>query len=215
MEIVFDLQIRRETSFWREFNTELVQDYVRRLQEAKEELKKIRWVYESKLWGNRSLIDGMINEIDTELKYCQFYEEYAEREKTDPMLNMWVFTKKEDIKPVREWMKPQGDRWIKTNGRIRATIEIDRSGVMTKITLEYDNDSDSIEFLDRHRRNKSYNVAHLRNEDSIQQRISDFKEIADEFMIQHLFPTYYKEKWNYKILLKFLHINSSKEIIPE
>ena len=170
MEIEFNLNIRRETSFWREFSSSLVQDYVRKLQEAKEELKKIRWVYESKLWGNRSLIDEMINEIDTELKYCQFYEEYIEREKTDSMLNTWVFTKKEDIKQIREWMKPQGDRWTKTNGRIRATIEIDRSGVMTKITLEYDNDSDSIEFLDRHRRNKSYNVAHLRNEDSIQQR---------------------------------------------
>ena len=206
MEINFDIYIRRETMFWDDFSSSYVQEYAIKLQEAREELNKIRWVYESKLWGNRSLIDKMINEIDTELKYCQFYEEYAEREKTDPMLNTWVFIKKEDVKPVREWMKPQGDRWIKTNGRIKATIEIDRSGVMTKLTLRYENDSASIEFMDRYRSNKSENIAHLRNEESIKQRISDFKEQVNQEIKQRMFPIYYTEKRNYDVFKKLLHI---------
>ena len=120
-----------------------------------------------------------------EISYCNFYRECTERQK-EPNFNQWTFLKKEEIKPLYGWQKPQGEQWTKTNGRVRATIQYDRSGIMVKLTLSYKNDSPTLEFIE----NVKDVVAHASKESSINAKVVDLKKTAEAFMGVHLLPRY-------------------------
>ena len=115
--------------------------------------------------------------------------------------------KREDAEIKQDWMKPAGDRWIKANGRVKAIIEIVKPPEgMTKITLEFDNDSPTIKFYERnyHRLEESHAV-HLKSPDSITAKIKELKHQADVFLEERCHPQF--RGGDEQALRKLLHID--------
>ena len=134
--------IRRGSVLWGGVSPDAVQRYRQELEELKKELDSFSFVYDLNLLGSKTLMEGLQAVITEEITYCQFYDEYRIREASDSSLGQWVFTKQEDTEPLYHWQEVPGDQWTKTNGRVKAIIQLDRTGTMVKITLEYKNDSE-------------------------------------------------------------------------
>jgi len=149
---------------------------------------------------------SLLAEIDQELEYCLFYDEYQNRKASTPNLGEWVFTKQEDIEPEYSWREVPGEQWTKTNGRIKATIQLDRTSLMVKITLEYKNDSNHLKFYEAPYREKP-SVTHLKSENSISDKIQELKNEADAFLMANLSPHYSQ----YDLLNQLLCLNGGKQ----
>jgi hypothetical protein len=186
----------------------MVEAYLKQLNEMKETLKNFGFAYEHSLLGSKQILDSLNRSIDIEIKYCEFYKEYNRRLETEPNFGQWILTKKEDIKTVREWDKPQGEQWTKTNGRVKTTIQFDRSGLTVKITLKFEDDCEALKFLPDYNWQKQIPTAHLTNEKSIEAKVKEFKTMADEFLSQHLYPRYEPAETNLDILKKLLCIKT-------
>jgi hypothetical protein len=109
-------------------------------------------------------------------------------------INEWVFTKQKDIQ-TEGWNKSRGDRWTKTNGRVKATIEIERGAAgapTTKVRLTYRNDSNVLNFykyeVPRFGGASENLTAHIRTEKSLDEKVYFFKNAADRFLENHLIP---------------------------
>ena len=144
--------------------------------------------------------------VDNELKHCSFYFEYQKRCESEPTLSQWIFKDKEDIKPRWEWVVVPGEQWVKTNGKIRAIIQFDRSGKRVKISLIFENDSSTLSFVDRYEGDK-FKPVHLKNETSIANKVAEFKVEADAYLSDHEYPLYCAEKTSIDTLNKLLWIN--------
>lgn len=162
---------------------------------------EVGWIAQNRLFLSKDLLEKMEAKLQDEIKYCKFYLELQERKK-EPNFNKWIFHKKEEIKP--EW-SVQGDQWIKTNGRIKAIIEIDRSGKMTKINAKFRNDSETLEFTDYYHHPK-IRASHAKNPQSIKEKIEQYKEYADKFLKERQFPQYNEEQRSFTLLKQILCI---------
>ena len=141
--------------------------------------------------------------IAQEIRYCLFYGELQART-TEPHFNKWTFVKREDAEIKQDWMKPAGDRWIKANGRVKAIIEIVKPPEgMTKITLEFHNDTPTIKFYERS--NHPVPTFHLRSEVSIASKIKELKHQADVFLEERRHPQF--GGGDEQALRKLLHID--------
>jgi len=201
------LMIRRSNKFWSGFTASAVDEYLNELKTFQETLKKFGWEYESILFGSNKLLKSIENIITDEIKYCEFYVEH-QKIKKDVNFQKWVFTKKEDVKSLYAWMTPVGDQWTRSNGRIKATIKIDRSGIMTKLTLFYMNDNQYLNFTEKNSFGDPVIKAHLRNEFSINKRIIGMKAFAETYQREHLFPLYTLEHSNFMSLENLLCVES-------
>jgi len=199
-----EISIRRTFALWQEFSAKSVEIYLKELNEMKEKLKAIGWDYQRSLFGSKDLLEKLENSLGTEISYCNFFKEYLTR-RLEANFDLWVFTKKEDIKTLYEWKKPQGDQWTKTNGRVKATIQLDRSGAMVKISLEFENDSLQLQFLEH----KECQPCHVKTESSIAEKVQAFKTYADAFMKEHEMPRYCSERAEYDILQKLLCVEGT------
>lgn len=199
------LMIRRR--FWSGFTASAVDEYLKELKDFQETLKKFGWEYESVLFGSNKLLKSIENIITDEIKYCEFYIEHQKR-KEDVNFQKWIFTKNDNIKPLFEWNKPVGDEWTRSNGRIKATIKIDRSGIMKKLTLFYMNDNQYLNFTENRSSSDPVIKSHLRNEDSINKRIIEMKAVAETYQREHLFPLYTLEYSNFTYLENLLCVES-------
>lgn len=199
------LTIRRD--FWSGFTANAVDMYLKELKDVQETLKKFGWEYETVLFGSNKLLKSIETIIIDEIKYCEFYIEHQKISK-DVNFQKWIFTKNEDIKPLFEWTKPVGDEWTRSNGRIKATIKIDRSGIMTKLTLFYMNDNQYLNFIENHSSSNPVIKSHLRNGNSINNRITEMKAIAETYQREHLFPLYTLEHSNFTNLENLLCVES-------
>ena len=205
--IDFALTVRR--MFWHGVSmAESVQTYLDDLTKFKDELNTMRFTYTHNLFGSDKLLKEIQELISREIKLCSFYSEYQERCASEPNFNQWIFKKKEDINPRYGWQEAQGDQWVKTNGKLKATIQFDRSGKRVKISLSFDNDSSALSFMDRYGENKIKPV-HLKNETSIANKVAEFKIKADAYLSDHKYPGYCAEKNSINTLNKLLWINDS------
>jgi hypothetical protein len=198
-----EISIKRSNSFWQAFGDQSVESYLKELTAMKARLKDIGWDYQRSLFGSEDLLKKLEASIDEEISYCNFYKEFTTRQ-LERNFDKWIFTRKEDIKSLyAEWRKPQGEQWTRTNGRIKATIQFDRSGAMVKITLECENDCQALKFLTEH---KGFKPVHVKSEASINEKVRELTAAANRFMEEHQMPAYCSEKAEFEYLKKLLCI---------
>ena len=187
--IDIEISIRRGSGLWGGVSPETVQRHQKELEELKEKLKSFSFLHHHNLFGSKELMEKVSGVIEQEIKYCLFYDEHRNRQANEPNLGEWVFTKQEDIKPKYSFIPISGEQWTKTNGRVKAIIQFDRTGLMVKITLQYENDSPNLSFCEQSRYNKP-KPFHLKSEDSINTKIQELKNEADAFLKEHQYPLY-------------------------
>ncbi len=204
---MIDLMLNVRRSFWHGITTESVQTYLDGLTKFKDELESMHFNYRHNLFGSDKLIKEIQELVDKELKLCAFYEEYQKRCESEPQFNQWSFKEKEDIEPRYNW-EVLGEQWVKTNGKLKAIIQFDRSGKRVKISLSFENDSIALRFNARFVENKIRPV-HLKNETSIANKVAEFKMAADAYISEHEYPLYCAEKTSIDTLNKLLWINDS------
>jgi hypothetical protein len=205
--ITTEVTIKRSSSMWGDSFPDKVYKYLTELMQTKAELEKR---YMLGIYGdimdtirNDALSKAVINAIDGEINLCKFYIEHLDRQKKDKSLNKWVLIKQEDVKPLHDWIPVAGEQWIKTNGRIKACIQFDRTGKMLKLSLSYQNDSKFLTFLPS-RQEKDNPIAHVKSETSIETKINEFKRQADTFLNNHQFPPYSNNE--YETFRQLLHL---------
>lgn len=198
--------MRVSSYFWQGVTEENVRRYQADLEQAIAALDAVTW-------DQRRLLDikdddikaGVLGILKDELDLCRFYFEYIQRQEEENF-DRWFFVKQEDRKKVLsepDWARVVGDCWIRYNGKTRATITLDESGTMTKISLCLDNDGVALRFLDR---NTDIASSHLKNAESIKQRITEYKALAEEKMEENLFPRYCSELGEFEALKVLLHV---------
>ena len=205
---MIDLMLNVRRRFWDGVSTETIQNYLENLTKFKDALNTIRFTYSHNLFGSDKLLKEIQELVDKELKFCSFYFEYQKRCESEPNFNQWIFKNEEDIKPQWGWKEAQGEQWVKTNGKIKAIIQFDRSGIRVKMSLSFENDSSSLNFMGRYVENKIRPV-HLKNETSIANKVVEFKMKADACLSDHEYPEYCAEKTSIDTLNKLLWINDS------
>ena len=203
---MIDLMINVRRRFWYGVSTEEVQDYLDGLTKFKDELESMHFNYRHNLFGSDKLIKEIQELVDKEIKVCSFYFEYQKRYESEPNFNQWIFKEKEDIKPRWDWENVPGEQWTKTNGKSKAIIQFDRSGIRVKISLSFENDSSALNFMPQE--NKIRPV-HLKNETSIANKVAEFKMTADAYLSDHEYPLYCAEKTSIDTLNKLLWIKES------
>ena len=187
------IAIRRSSGLWGGVSSETVKRYREELEELKERLDAFSFIYEHNLFGGE-VLKALRDEIEGEIKYCLFYEEFKLR-LSEPTFSEWVFT-----------MKPKGEQWTKTNGRIKAIIELDRTGIMVKVTLRYENDSRNLIFYEENRYTKSP-YWHLKSDASIMAKVQELRKEANAFLNEHLNPLY--SQYEAKLLRELLHLEGN------
>jgi len=199
--------IRRVSAyFWQGVTEENVLRYQADLGNAIEELDAVTWNQKQLLSiKNNDIKEGVLGILKDELDLCHFYFEYNQRQEEENF-DRWFFVKQEDRKTVLnepDWVRVEGDCWIRYNGKTRAIITIDESGTMTKISLCLDNDAVALRFLDH-----SIDIAssHLKNRESIKQRIAKYKALAEEKMEEYKYPRYCSELNEFAVLKGLLHV---------
>ncbi len=207
---MIDLMLNVRRRFWHGVSTESVQNYLEELTKFKDELDTMNFTYRHSLFGSDKLIEDIQELVDKEIKFCSFYDEYQKRSESEHSFNQWIFNNKEDIKPRRAWDEVHGEQWIKTNGKIKAIIQFDRTGKRVKISLNFENDSSTLSFMDRYVKHK-FKPVHLKNETSIANKVAEFKMKADAYLSDHEYPQYCAEKTSIDTLNKLLWINDSVE----
>ena len=184
-------------------------DYSRYETELHEKLKALKdtWLIREATI-NEELLKEMQAALETEIKYCQFRTEYLNAIANESGFNDWVFT--ENVESGY-WEKTTGDEWVRTNGRIKATIRIippKTEGKMTRIELKYRNDSNVLTFIDHSEETRP--THNLKNPESIKERIKELKKEADEYLDSHLYPRWHVEERNLKGLNKILCIQKRR-----
>lgn len=140
--------------------------------------------------------------IDDEIRLAEFYFELRGRRK-EPDFDQWVFVQREDRQP-QGWREPTGDVWVRSNGRLKAEIEIDRTRTMVRVSLRLQNDSDQLIF---YLRDGGREICHrfLRNKASIESEVARLKQHAESEIQRHLLPC--RAQCEQDILGQLLHVD--------
>jgi len=189
---------------YEEVNQKTVSDYLKELEETTNHIKENSFENKRLLFVSMKMEKEILEALRAEIDFCKFYLELNEKKSAEASFGKWVFTKKENVKTNYEWVKAKGDQWTKTNGKVKVTIEIDRSGLMTKIILTAKNDSQILKFIDS--ASNPLEKSHLKNLKAINQKIEVFKTQADSFLNEHQFPKYNPTNCRYNILRKLLGV---------
>jgi len=202
--------LRRDSyHFNAESFSEDVKRYLTALEEAKELLKNSAWTVNRLLLNDSSMEKNVMEEIEREIKYCKFYLDLQERQSNES-LNQWVFNKKEDIEQPDYYREPTGEQWVKSNGRIKAIIQFDRTKKMVGLEVKFKNDNQILNFYDSYYDNENLSrKSHLKSPESINERVEEYKAYADEVMKNRLFPKWNQELNNFHLLQKLLVIKEA------
>ena len=203
--------LRRDSyHFNAESFSEDVKRYLNNLEEAKDLLKNSAWTVNRLLLNDSSMEKNVMEEIEREIKYCKFYIDLQERKNNEP-LNQWIFIKKEDIEEPSYYREPTGEQWVKSNGRIKAIIQFDRTKKMVGLEVKFENDNQILQFYDSYYDDKNLSCkSHLKSPESIDKRVEDYKAYADEVMKNRLFPRWNQEQKNFHLLQQFLAIKEAQ-----
>ena len=199
---------KRHGNFWDGVNQARVEEYRNELNEAKAELERLSWVQQKLLETNDKRIEELKGLVNDELELCDFYSEYIVRQQEENF-DKWFYVKREDREKVlHEQWGVKGDCWIKHNGKIRTIIAFDTTRMMTKISLVVENDSDKIVFVGGSYGNSRQEIvySHLKNQKSIEERVKEYKQKAEELMKNYQYPYYCMESRNFQILGQLLHV---------
>jgi len=202
--------LKRSNRFWQGLNEEGVKEYKKELTEAKANLEKTTFEQRELLKISSKKIEETVSIIEDELGLCNFYFEYLEKQKEDNFDN-WFYVKKEDREKVldEEW-NIKGDCWARYNGKVMTLIAFDTTGMMTKITLYIQNNSDYIEFTHRYGGKEEITSSHLKNQKRIEERVKEYKKKAEEVMGERQYPFYCLELSNMEVLRQLLHVEEEK-----
>jgi hypothetical protein len=203
----FNLTLRHESWEFKELTEENIEKQLHQLEEYQKWLKT-----NNHLFLDSKLYTLIADAVQREIEYHRFYLEFhaARRE---PGFNQWIFTPKEKVVNRYSWNEPH-DQWTRRNGRIKAIIEIDRTGVMTKISVSFENDSETLTFIDSYYGQPKVKPSHAKNPKSIQRKIKEYKEFADRFLKEHLFPHYNIEQRSFSLLKTLLCIDLATQPYP-
>ena len=192
--------IYREYNLYNGVSNENVGAYIKELKITLKELET-SYIFK-KLTYSEGKVDDLRVILNDEIEKCEFYFEFSRRRKKEPHFNEWVFLKSKERIDNYYWNE-NNDCWQKTNGKLKATIEIDTSGKMTQLSLWIQNDSKKITFWERR---AELEHKHLSNANSISMQISKYKEKAEAVFREHQYPLYCKEQRNIRLLEKLMHI---------
>lgn len=168
----------------------------------------------ARLFGSKDLIEKARELVHTEIKYCEFWKK-QQLMKKEPGFNTWIFSPKVEqeaafVKAGKTWMFPAPvDKWTRDDGKTKATVEIDRTGAMTRLRLYIENADDGIDFFPRSRWGKELDRVHLKNEDAIAARVEEMKRKAEGYQTESQLPAYLQEERNLLALKRLLDIKGA------
>lgn len=202
-ETHFDTVIKRTDFFWKGINPESVGRYIHQLKTEKKSVECAFDVIDSPFNLNRDFLKGIIRAFDNEIELAEFYLELYKAKK-NKNFDRWVFiTEEERNKGVEDsWREKSGDCWQRSNGRVKAVIEIKKNEVSIKVSLSIENDS-KMTFIEK---TKDVDSSNLRNEDSIKNKIEEYKIVGERILNQTVYPTYCYEKRQFDALKNLLQI---------
>lgn len=182
---------------------ELVKKYLKEIRVFQKEIKAVEYGVKEAFFVGEEVQKQVRRALEREAELCEFYLAFLKRERKGE-LNKWVF--KENHK-INDWARPT-DRYEYTTGKVKSVIEIDKSSVMTKITLYYKNDS-GIAYLNfsRYEHETKIESKHLKSEKSIKSYIEELKQISEETLKGFQEERWSEEKRNMDFLKKLLHIS--------
>lgn len=184
---------------------EAVTEYIKKIDSMHEQLKN-GWDFKSYLFYSQELYDIVSKQIEQEKAYCNFYLAYLKRSKEEPNFNQWVLTQGLTEKNWRNDAVTTYDTWTLTNGKVKATLKIERTNPMVKLHLSFQNDSKSdLEFYSYYSNEKYQVNAHAKAEESVKAKIEELKKQAEQTLMLFQFPTSCKEKQQFDLFCGLLH----------
>ena len=189
-----------------------VQKYLDELNQTKERMRK-EWHRATYFYSiDRDVVRRMGELLDKEIEYCTFYLETQERKK-EPNFNQWTFIKREDVE-FNSYDKKiaDGEQWVKTNGKVKATIAFDRTKKTVGIEVRFANDSHKLDFTDYHENAEICKKSHVKSPESIQKRVEEYKKYADKVIMEHQFPSWTPEKTRFDLLKKLLNVECKSSL---
>ena len=200
--IRYDTAIRRD-SFWKGITKESVGRWIASLLHEKKQLEDLwRGSQLESLGINEKRRDTLISEIDEELKLARFYMGHFKRMK-EPNFNEWVF------KRASEPQMPYNDgniaapSWIRTNGKIKAFIEVKDNVSSVRISLAVKNDNQYLHFCEKP---GEISYANLRKKESVDTKVVELKAVAEQLFRKYEYPQYCDELRRKKTLDVLLHL---------
>ena len=203
------IQMRRSNYFWKGISKETIGHYIKGLKRTLKEFDySNKLTFRRLLNTNDKIAEEVKDLIEQEIKYCEFYFELSKRSK-EKNFNEWYFIKKENREMRYDWITAV-DCWTKTNGKIRATIDIDRvTGKRVKVSLKIENDSEALEFVGTNKDSTEKGYTHLASEDSIKKQIEEYKKETEAYFKEYDYPSYCREKKEMEALNKMLRIDEN------
>jgi hypothetical protein len=198
--------------FTRKDFEESVKDYLKFLEQVSSILSKDAWEVDKYLPHSSDYEKQVKEAIQQEITYCKFYLNLQERKEKEK-LDEWVLIKREDVETYWGQDIADGEQWIRSNGRIKATIKFDRTKTMVGIEVRFDNDNQFLKFISYD--NRLSLKSHLKNQNSIKQRLEEYKEYAEKVLGEHLFPEYLSEKRSFDVLKSLLCVTCNKTVTKE
>lgn len=205
----------RRDCFWGndKINKKTVAEYLRNLKHMQKEIRNMPWEVERILVTEEKKKESTLNAIDREITFCTFYFVICKESKKQGF-DTWTFVKKEEVEKNALTHNIYGlknkDCWIRWNGRIKALVTIDRTGVMAKIELEIRDASvvHGVSFYERHRDER---YSHAKAEESISKRVEEYKATADDIIKKCTMPIYCEEKRQFEIVSGLLNPDTATE----
>lgn len=201
---MIDLKTIVKREFWHGISVKIVKQRIKEINKQISELDKYDYDLKRILNVDKELIDQIKRVLNDEIELCNFYLEFNGKK----IKHDWTFlkAKEREERGEQDWQVRGRDCWIKTNGRIRIKINIDRSGLMTKISMDMENDSKSLTFYERPYGMKEI-YTHKKNKESIENQIREYKIEAEKLFMKHKYPNYCFETRQMDQLNQLLHIN--------
>jgi len=199
---------------------ETVQKYLDNLKKFKAEFSVHGWTYKNWLFYSSDLYEKIMAATEQEIKLCEFYLEQQDK-LSYRAYSAWTFIPK-DKQDRQSFREPQ-DQYVKTNGKVKATITVDDSGKMLKITLEYRNDNQYLDFTSYEEAKDHFETTHVKTAWSVSSKVGLLKSKAERFLREHELPLWWtksnsnKERFHevqqFEIFKKLLHIGEEKSTV--
>lgn len=198
--------VDRHQYFWKGISVETVKMYKDDLEKKRDSIKESGWRIQE---ISNSYISTVVNTIEKEIKYCEFYLDHFEKMK-EPDFDKWIFTKENDRTDVSDWQKAQrGDCWARSNGKIHVTIDVKDTLKTTRISLHITNDNSILDFTsDTYDNELEYR--NLRNEESIKSYITYLEKKSERLLEEHCFPYYNRNSNNYNVFCTLMHVKKEE-----
>lgn len=205
--------IRRADSFWANNFTESVRNYKKELFEEKAKLDAFWMRY---LPIDENFVKEIKSEIERELEYCNFYEHYL-KEQQKKNFDKWMFKTKDDLieqakkDGMDSWRIGQigGDEYRRDNGKITIRIIVEDKISSIRVSLHVNN-SGELKFYPSDHGEKELIYSTMFKKESVDKRVEEYKDKADELFEEYLYPRYCYEHQAMIVLDKLFHVTEAE-----